>query len=331
MSKHPRFKSRILSVFAFFKNIFAFLKEVMRNFNEDHVLKYSASLSYYTVFSIAPILIIIISIAGIFIKQDVEGEIADQIKGLVGGEAATQIQSMIGNTHKSGNNVFASIVSTIILVLAATSIFGEIQDSINNIWGLKSKPKKGLLKMLINRLISFSLIISLGFIAMVSLLLDTAVKIVTDYMGRIQGAGVYFVLILNYIMNFLVISFMFSVIFKVLPDAKIKWRDVIKGAIVTAILFIVGKEVISFYIIKNNFTSVYGAAASIVIILVWVYYTAVILYFGAEFTKVYAINYGSKILPNDYAVWIKLTEEEQPRKALDEVNKDEQLQPAMNT
>jgi membrane protein len=124
---------------------------------------------------------------------------------------------------------------------------------------------------------------------------------------------------------------MFSVIFKVLPDAKIKWRDVIKGAIVTAILFIIGREVIGYYVAKNNFASVYGAAASIVIILVWVYYTAVILYFGAEFTKVYAINYGSKILPNDYAVWIKVKEEEQPRQALDEVKKEDQLQPAINT
>jgi len=311
------------------KNIFNFLKEVMDNFIDDRVLKYSASLSYYTVFSIAPILIIIISIAGIFFGRDaVQGQIAGQISGLVGPEAATQIQSMIGNTHRSGNNLFASILSACILIIGATSIFNEIQDSINSIWGLKSKPKRGLLKMVINRLISFSLIISLGFIAMVSLLLDAAIKIVSDYMGRIPGAGIYFVQTLNYLLNFVVISFMFSVIFKVLPDAKIKWRDVIKGAILTAILFIIGREVISFYVAKNNFTSIYGAAASIVIILVWVYYTAVILYFGAEFTKVYSINYGSRILPNDYAVWVTVKEEEQPDKTLDEVKKGEQLQPA---
>lgn len=310
------------------KTIFAFLKEVMSNFSDDRILKYSASLSYYTVFSIAPILIIIISVAGIFFGRDaVQGQIAGQISGLVGPEAATQIQSMIGNTHRSGNNVFASIVSGGILIIGATSIFAEIQDSINSIWGLKSKPKKGLIKMVITRLISFSLIISLGFIAMVSLLLDAAIKVVSDYMGRIPGAGIYFVQTLNYILNFVVISFMFSVIFKVLPDAKIKWSDVIKGAIITAILFIIGREVISFYVAKNNFTSVYGTAASIVIILVWVYYTAVILYFGAEFTKVYAINHGSKILPNDYAVWVTVKEEEQPDKPLDEVKKEELLQP----
>jgi membrane protein len=310
------------------KIIFSFLKEVMNNFSDDRVLKYSASLSYYTVFSIAPILIIIISVAGIFFGRDaVQGQIAGQISGLVGPEAATQIQSMIGNTHRSGNNVFASIVSAGILIIGATSIFAEIQDSINSIWGLKSKPKKGLIKMVITRLISFSLIISLGFIAMVSLLLDAAIKVVSDYMGRIPGAGIYFVQTLNYILNFVVISFMFSVIFKVLPDAKIKWSDVIKGAIITAVLFIIGREVISFYVAKNNFTTVYGTAASIVIILVWVYYTAVILYFGAEFTKVYAINYGSKIHPNDYAVWVKVKEEEQPDKPIDEVKKEALLQP----
>jgi len=306
--------------------VFSFLKEVMTNFSEDRVLKYSASLSYYTVFSIAPILIIIISVAGIFFGRDaVEGQIAGQISGLVGREAADQIQAMIGNTHKSGNNVFASIVSVCVLIIGATSIFGEIQDSINSIWGLKSKPEKGLIKLLITRLISFSLIISLGFIAMVSLLLDTAISVVSEFLGRIPGAGLYFVKSLNYALNFVVISFMFSVIFKVLPDAKIKWRDVIKGAIITAILFILGREVISFYVAKNNFMSIYGAAASIVIILVWVYYTAVILYFGAEFTKVYAINYGSKILPNDYAVWIKVTQQEEANKPLAEVKKEEQL------
>lgn len=327
MLSRAGFKSRFITVFSF-------LKEVMSNFNDDRILKYSASLSYYTVFSIAPILIIIISIAGkLFGREAVQDELAVQITGLVGEEAATQIQSMIGNTHKSGNTVFASIISTIVLVIGATSIFGEIQDSINSIWGLKSKPKKGLIKMVINRLISFSLIISLGFIAMVSLLLDTAIKIASDYVGqlpgigKLSGDGILIINTLNLFLNFLVISFMFSVIFKVLPDAKIKWRDVIKGGIVTAVLFIIGKEVIGFYIAKNNFSNVYGAAASIIIILVWVYYTAVILYFGAEFTKVYAINHGSKILPNDYAVWVTVKEEEQPGKALDEVNIDEQLQP----
>lgn len=311
-----------------FKNIIAFLKEVFTNFSDDKVMKFSASLSYYTIFSIAPILTIIISIfARVFGRDAVQNQVFGQINGLVGNEAAKQIQDMIIHTNKTGNTFLASVISIVVLVITATAIFGEIQDSINSIWGLKSKPKAGIIKLIINRLISFSLIISLGFVAMVSLVLDAAVTAVSDLLARIPGVGVYFVLIINYALNFAVVSFMFSVIFKVLPDAKIKWGDVIKGSILTAILFIIGKELIKLYVEKSNLATVYGAAGSIVILLVWVYYTAIILYFGAEFTKVYSIKYGSKILPNDYAVFVKVKEEEQPQdKALHEVKKEEESQ-----
>jgi membrane protein len=312
-----------------FKTVIGFLKEVMSDFSDDKVMKYSASLSYYTVFSIAPILIIIISIAGIvFGREAVTGKIFYQIKGLVGSDAAEQIQAMIANTHRSGNTFIASVISVMVLILGATGIFGEIQDSINSIWGLKSKPKRGILKIVINRLISFSLIISLGFVAMVALLLNAVVDVISTKLGQIvPGAGVYFVQVINYVLSFVIITFMFAVIFKVLPDAKIKWRDVIRGAMVTAVLFILGRYLIGIYIGKSNVASVYGTAGSIVVILVWVYYTAVILYFGAEFTKVYSIKYGSKITPNDYAVWIKVKEEEQPHQTLDQVKKDEHPRP----
>jgi membrane protein len=237
----------------------------------------------------------------------------------VGSEAAAQIQAMISNTHKSGNTFLASTISVIVLVLGATGIFGEIQDSINTIWGLKSKPKTGIIKLVLNRLISFSLIISLGFIAMVSLVLDAAVAAVSDMLSRIPGAGLILITIIKYALNFVVISMMFAVIFKVLPDAKIKWRDVIRGALLTGVLFIIGKFGIGLYVSKTNLASVYGAAGSIVVILVWVYYTAVILYFGAEFTKVYSIKYGSRIMPNDYAVWVKVKEEEHANEPLHKV------------
>src|ERR1700712_4448504 len=200
MSKGPGFKARV-------KNIFSFLKDVISNFSDDKVLKYSASLSYYTVFSIAPILIIIISIAGIFFGRDaVQHQIAGQISGLVGEEAATQIQAMIGNTHKSGNNVFASIVSAGILIIGATSIFGEIQDSINSIWGLKSKPKTGLIKLVINRLISFSLIVSMGFIALVSLALNAVISALTGLLANIiPGVGVILLSVIDQVIQFAVV------------------------------------------------------------------------------------------------------------------------------
>lgn len=304
-----------------FKSLIAFLKDVFSGFSDDKAMKYSASLSYYTVFSIAPLIIVVISAAGIlFGREAVQGRIFDQIKGLVGADAALQIQDMISKTHSSGSTIFASIVSGIVVVLGATGIFAEIQDSINSIWGLKSKPKNGIVKMILTRLISFSLIISLGFVLMVSLAVNAFVSVITNQLASIiPGAGTYFLLTINQVLIFAILTFMFAVIFKVLPDARIKWRDVSRGAMLTAVLFMIGKYLIGLYVGKSNFANVYGAAGSIIIIMVWVYYTAVILYFGAEFTKVYAIQYGSRITPNNYAVWVKLTEEEQPHQTLEQV------------
>ena len=314
-----------------FKTVFSFVKEVFSDFSDDKVLKYSASLSYYTVFSIAPILILIISIFGIFIGRDaVQGQIFEQLNGLVGAEAAKQIEEMIGKSHQSGNSFLASVISAIILVIGATGIFAEIQDSINSIWGLKSKPKRGIIKMLLTRVVSFSLIISLGFILMVSLVLNAFIAAVSDRLAQVfPGSGVNLVVIVDQLLSFIVISFLFAVIFKVLPDAKIKWRDVSKGAVVTGILFIAGRYLINLYVAKSEVASMYGAAGSIIIIMVWVYYTAVILYFGAEFTKVYSIRYGSKIRPNQYAVWVTVKEEEKPaHKPLEEVKAEEKIEKA---
>lgn len=312
---------------SWFKNTFAFLKEVFSDFIDDKVLKYSAALSYYTVFAIAPFLTIIISVTSIVFGKNakVQDKLFAQISGLLGSEAAKQIEDMITNTQKSGNSWIASVISIIVLVVVATGIFAEIQDSINSIWGLKSKPSTGIVKMILNRLISFSLIVSLGFVLMVSLALSAIIAAISGKLADIiPGAGVYLLSTINLALTFAIVSFLFAVIFKVLPDAKIKWKDVIKGAFLTAILFIIGRYLIGIYVSKMNVTSTYGAAGSIVIILVWVYYTAVILYFGAEFTKVYSVKYGSKILPNDYAVFVKVKEEELPPNAsLDEAKKDE--------
>lgn len=295
------------------KRAFNFLKEVFGDFVDDKALKFSASLSYYTVFSIAPFLAIIISFSGYFLgKQEIQRELYPQINALVGNDAALQIQQMITSIHLSNNSVFA-VVSFVILIVGATGIFSEIQDSINQIWGLKSKPKSGLVKMLLNRLISFSLIISLGFLLMVSLLLNTVVDALSkQLMKLLHGTGVIIINVVNNCIMFILISFLFGIIFKVLPDAKIKWKDVMVGAITTAILFMVGKFCIGFYLGHSNMGNIYGTAGSIIIVMLWVYYSAVILYFGAEFTKVYAKHYGGKILPNDYAVWIKTKEIELP-------------------
>jgi membrane protein len=300
------------------KQVFFFLKQVVADFGDDKALKFSASLSYYTIFSIAPFLAIIISFSGFFLgREAIQGELYPQIADLVGHEAALQIQQMITNIHLSKNSLFAAIISFIVLIAGATGIFSEIQDSINHIWGLKSKPKRGMLKMIINRLISFSLIIGLGFLLMVSLLLNTLVEVLSKQLLKyLPGNGVFVVDILNNCLMFILLSSLFGIIFKVLPDAKIKWKDVMAGAVATAILFMLGKFCIGFYLGHSNPGSIYGTAGSIIVVMLWIYYSAVILYFGAEFTKAYAKEFGGEIEPNDYAVWIKTKEIELPSKTL---------------
>jgi len=291
-------------------SIYSYIRQVFKEFSADNILKYSASLAYYTVFSIAPLLVIITALSGIFFGKDaVTGEVYNQLNGLVGSVAAVQIQDTIKKIHLTGNNFFASIVSIIILLVGATSIFGEVQDSLNKIWGLRVKTKKTWWKLILTRLISFSLILSICFIMIVSLILNVIVTSFGNFLNRyIQNFNVYFIEATDAVLSFLVSSFLFSLMFKILPDAKIRWKDVLFGGFITAVFFTLGKFAIGFYLGKSNLTTLYGAAGSIVIIMLWVYYSSIILYLGAEFTKVHANLYGKKIQPNEYAEWI-MTEE----------------------
>jgi membrane protein len=293
-------------------SVYRYTKQVFTEFIEDDILKYSASLAYYTVFSLAPVIIIMVSICGaLFGKEAFQGHVYGQIKGLVGGEAAIQIQDIIKNIHLTGNSIFATIISIIILLIGATGIFGEVQDSLNKIWGLRLKARHPWWRVILNRLLSFSLIISIGFIMMVSLLLNAIVSAFGKFLARyFSEFSVIVVQISDSILTFIVTTFLFSLMFKVLPDAKIKWKDVLVGGFITAIFFTLGKLAIGYYLGSSDIATVYGAAGSIMIIMIWVYYSSIILYLGAEFTKVYAKMYGGKILPNDYSIWIK-TEETQ--------------------
>lgn len=294
------------------KSVFGYLKQVYKEFVFDDILKYSASLAYYTVFSIAPVLIIIISIFGaIFGKDAIQGDIYLQIKALVGREAAIQIQDIIKNIHLTGNNIFATVISILILLIGATGIFGEVQDSLNKIWGLRLKKRPTWWKLIIDRLLSFSLIISIGFVMMVTLLLNAMISAFGKFLARyFTDFSVILMEITDSVLSFLITTFLFSLMFKMLPDAKIRWRDVLVGGLITSVFFTMGKLAIGYYLGSSNITTVYGAAGSVMIIMVWVYYSSITLYLGAEFTKVYAKLYGGKIYPNDYAIWIK-TEETQ--------------------
>ncbi len=291
-------------------SFFSYIRQVFKEFSADDILKYSASLAYYTVFSIAPLLVIITSLSGIFFgKEAIRGEVYAQLNQLVGSVAAVQIQETIKNIHLTGNNFFASVISIVILIIGATSIFGEVQDSLNKIWGLRVKTKKTWWKLILTRLLSFSLILSICFIMIVSLILNVIVSSFGDFLNKhIYNFNGYFIEITDAVLSFLISSFLFSLMFKILPDAKIRWKDVLFGGFITAIFFTLGKFGIGLYLGKSNLTTLYGAAGSIIIIMVWVYYSSIILYLGAEFTKVHANLYGRKIEPNEYAEWISVEE-----------------------
>lgn len=301
-----------------FKGLIGVLKNSFKGFGQDNVTKLSGSLAYYTVFSMGPLLVVIISLCGIFLgREAAEGTIFTQLDGFVGHDSALQLQQIIKNASIGGKGHIAATIGIITLLIGATTVFGDIQDSINRIWGLKAKPKKGWLKMIQNRFLSFSVIISLGFLLLVSLGISAIVEAISNRLkAAYPDVTVVVFYIINIILTLIITTVIFAVIFKVLPDAKIKWRDVIAGAIATSILFMLGKFGISFYISKANVGTTYGTAGSLVILLLWVYYSAIILYFGAEFTKAYAMEYGSDIHPNAYAVTTKQVEVEMGSKSV---------------
>jgi len=289
-------------------------KSAFGAFFEHNVLKLSAALAYYTIFSLPGLIIIVVWVSDIFYGHEaVEGKVYGQITSLVGSDAAAQIQETIRNATLSGEGSFATIVGLTTLIIGATSVFGEIQDSINLIWRLKARPKKGRgwLKLIINRLLSFSIVISLGFLLLVSLVLNGLMDAFIDRLTRIfPETQVIVVYIVNLVITFIMTSLLFGLIFKVLPDARIEWKHVRAGAFTTALLFMGGKFLISYYLGHSKMSSAYGAAGSIIVILLWVYFSAIILYFGAAFTRAYAICTGSHIYPNKYAVWIEQVEVE---------------------
>lgn len=290
----------------------------------DKVTKLSASLAYYTIFSLGPMLIVIIYLLDLFwAKEAIEGRIYGQIKELVGDSAALQIQDIIKNAAVSGSNTLAAIIGFVTLIIAATTVFAEIQDSINTIWKLKAKAEKGWLIMLKSRLLSFSLVVGLGFLLLVSLTVNALVEGLMDKLKQIfPQITVVLVYIFNLIITLLITSSLFAIIFKVLPDAVIRWKDVAVGAIFTAMLFMIGKFGITFYIGSSNVSSAYGTAGSLVILLLWIYYSSIILYFGAEFTKSYALTYGHEIRPNEYAVIVQTVQVESRKQTLQENEED---------
>jgi membrane protein len=306
------------------KPFFKVAKNTFSGFMDDKGLKLSASLAYYTIFALAPLLLLLISLAGIFLGKDaIQGKIFGELRGLLGSSAALQVQDMIKAIELSGKSTMAFVIGIITSIVGATSIFGEIQDSINIIWKVKAKPKRGWLKILKDRLLSSSIIVSLGFLLVVSLVVNGVLLALTDKLMKIvPQITVFIAQILNLVISFGVITILFATIFKVLPDVKIKWKDVRIGAFFTACLFMIGRFVIGLYISTTGAGSTFGAAGSLIIILLWVYYTAAILYIGAEFTQVFAEYKGHHIEPAEYAVHVEQKEIEKDVKVLPPQHED---------
>ena len=294
----------------FFKRLPKILVTTFKGFSEDKGLKLSASLAYYTIFSMGPLLLLLMSLASIFFGQEaIQGKIFGELQGLLGASAAAQVQEIIRNIQISRETNFALVISIITLFIGATTLFIEIQDSLNIIWKLKAKPKRGWVAFLKNRLISSSLIVSLGFLMIVSLVINGAIQAFMDILGRyFNSITEVLLLVINFIVTFIVIATLFGIIFKFLPDAKIKWKHVRTGAVFTALLFMFGRYLIGLYIEFSATESTYGAAGSVIILLLWIYYSAVILYIGAEFTQVYTEAKGEHIEPAEYAVHVKQEE-----------------------
>lgn len=294
----------------FIKNTWTILKRSVTGFTGEDCMKYSASLAYYTIFSLGPILVLMISLAGIFYGEDaIKGKVFAELNDLIGSSAAMQVQEMIKNLELSGKSAVAMIVSIVTLIIGATTVFGDMQNSINKIWYVRAKPKKGWVKMILDRLQSSSLIIGLGFLLVVSLVINGVILAMTNHLtDLLPGMTLNLIDAVNFLLTFGIIYLLFLVIFKVLPDVHIQWRPVKAGAFFTAILFAIGRFGIGFYLQMSDMASTYGAAASIILILLWVYYTAAILYFGAVFTREFANFHGLAIQPSEFAVHVEVQE-----------------------
>jgi len=287
----------------FFTQLWITFRTTFKTFVAENYIRYSAALSFYTIFSLAPLLIITISLCGYFFgREAMEGKIYAELHTILGDEAARQIQQMIRHVVSAQNSFFAKTFGIIAIVLGINGIYAEVQDAINCIWKLKTKPKLNRKKYLIKRVISFGIFSSIGFLLVLSLIINWLIAVFGNYLVKFfAGASVYMVFAINRVFIIAIIAVLFTFIFKYLPDGKVRWKDAIWGAIFTSFFFILGKAGIGYYLDNSHVASMYGAAGSMVVLLLWIYYSSVIIYFGAAFTKVYAYLYGGKIIPGSYA------------------------------
>ena len=303
-----------MKTFRFFLDTF---KETFKQWNASPATKDSASLAYYAIFSIPGLLIIIIWIAGLFFGQEaIQGEITTQVGGLMGQDAAKSLEELIRSSLIDKENIFMKIVGVFSLVFGATTIFFHLQKSLNDRWDVEAAPKKAILEFLLDRAKSLGMILIIGFLLMITMVLSSAISLLNNFISIRLGLETYIMMeIINYVVGFFVVVLVFAFMFKVLPDVEISWKSVWSGAIVTAILFTMGKFLLSLYFGEFKPTSAFGKAGTIILIMMWINYSCMLIFFGAEFTQVYSRKKGFSIKPSKHAKWNakKLYEETQKK------------------
>jgi len=283
--------------------VFSLLRDTFREWREDGASRLAAALAYYTTFSLAPLLVLIIAIAGLVGGHEAaQNQTMAQVQDLLGTEGREFVQEMIENASRPATGVTATVIAVVTLLFGALGVFGELQNSLNTIWEVKPKPAEGFLdgvkRLVVKRLLSFTMVLGIGFLLLASLVVSAALSALGEYIGTALPLADLWLQLINFMISFLVIMLLFAMIFKFLPEVNIAWKDVWLGAAVTSFLFSLGKFLIGFYLGRSEVANTFGAAGSLAILLIWIYYSAQILFFGAEFTQVYSNRYGSKIVPD---------------------------------
>jgi membrane protein len=285
------------------RDLVQLLKDSVSAWSEDKASRLAAALSYYTVFSIAPLLVIVIGVAGLVLGEEaVRGELVAQIGDAIGRETAEFIETLIANASEPSSGIIATVVGVVTLLLGASGVFGQLQGALDTIWDVEPAPGRGILGTIKDRFLGFAMVLGIGFLLMVALVASTAVGAASNFLGEQLPIPAGWLSLLDFALSFAVITVLFALIFKILPRVTIAWHDVWLGAAVTSVLFNVGKLLIGWYLGTSGAGSTFGAAGSLIVLLLWVYYSAQIFLLGAEFTKVYANRFGSHLMPEEGAV-----------------------------
>jgi len=296
------------------KSVWMLLKTTVMQWFEDQPFLLASSLSYYTLFSLAPLLIIVIAIAGLaFGHEAAQQQIVGTIQGTIGEQSAQAVQGMIENaSSQPKTGIISAVIGIVALIFGAAGVVGQLQTSLNTIWGVEPKPGQGVWGFIRQRFISFAMVLGLGFVLLVSLVISAVVASLSNYIGSFFGGAEVIAHGFDLVISFLLVTVLFAMIYKFLPDVKIEWRDVWIGAALTSVLFTLGKFLIGLYLGHSGVSSTYGAAGSLITVLLWVYYSSLIFFLGAEFTQVYATRYGSGMAPAEHAEPLAYRQRETP-------------------